>query len=205
MILRQRGTPLDKSWPLFASLVIATALVWAQFRSFDLLDGGYYFLLYQNPSDNRAGHTHFEYLARPLWLICGQNIIAFRVACLGLVSLVAVFFWYRCMRLLPGMLHPMAAGLALWLAAMASLCWVPVSLTYNSFATVFAMLGLAILIPFLRYVSDRDARPAWRWCRVVAISGLVAGLVLVKPPAALAFVAGCWFLLFFDAQTTGRT
>src|SRR5580700_4369597 len=71
---------------------VAAGLLWAQFRGFDLLDGGCYFLIYQDPADNPDTHTRFYLFARPVWWLCRQDITTFRVVCLLLMSLAAYVF-----------------------------------------------------------------------------------------------------------------
>lgn len=182
----------------------AAALVWAQFRGYDMLDGAFYLLLYQDPADYSDTQTRFHLVGRPIWLLCGQNIVAFRIVAIALVSTACWLFWRAWKRLLS---PPEGVGVdwwPLWLASMAGLTWVPVALTYNSLATLFDLLGLAIL---LALPLPADAAPAQRWPRalmVLPLAGLFYGLYLAKPPAAAAFAAGGYAVLCFEPRLNPR-
>lgn len=177
-----------------AAALVAGALVWAQFRGLDLFDAATHFLTYQFPADNPDTHTHYHLFARPLWLLCGGHIVAFRLLCLALLSGAAWVFW----RAWRGVLAPSAddpwTGLALWLAVLAGLGWLPVLLGYNSFSTFFALLALAALAPALALVPGSPARPARRIAAAFAFVALVGLTALVKPPAALGLAAWGGFL-----------
>ena len=174
------------------------ALAWAQFRSYDLLDGAYYFLLYEHPAENFDTHTRFHLLARPIWLMCAENIVAFRIVTLALASLVSWIFWRALLRLTSGTASSASYWWPIWMAALAGLTWVPVALTYNSFATLFILVGLAALI----FASERRGlAPKGRWTNLnfALVLGLaLIALCLTKPPAAGSFAA-CSFILLCSA------
>lgn len=174
---------------LVAAATIISALVWAQFRGFDLLDTAAHFLTYQFPEDNPDTHTHYHRLARPLWLLVGGNIVAFRVLCLGLLSTAAWLFWRSWRTFLATPDNWAWAGLALWLATLAGLAWLPVLLGYNSLSTFFALLALAALGPALG-LDSKYANLAWRHRLTCGVLFLVLVVLtgLAKPPAALALV-----------------
>jgi len=182
----------------------AAALVWAQFRSYDMLDGAFYFSLYQDPSDFSDTQTRFHLLARPIWLLCGQDIVAFRILTLAMASAASWLFWRAWRRLLP---NPDNAGTCwwpLWLATMAGITWVPVALTYNSIPTLFGLTGLAI---FLRLIDPSEAgRPtrSVQWAMALLLAGLLYGVYLAKVPAAAAFGIGGLFLLCFEPRVDTR-
>lgn len=181
----------------------AAALAWAQFRGFDMLDGGYYLLLFQDPSDNFDTHTRFQLFARPLWLLCRQNIVAFRLASLAATTAACWPFWRAFRRHL---LSPCSAALSwwpLWLASMAALTWVPVAPTYNSLATVFSLLGLALLIYGVASQAKMRAPSGATWLLLLALSVLGAGLYLVKPPAAAAFGVCCCAMICLSPAFSG--
>jgi len=191
------------AWPERARLgalaglgaVVAAALAWAQFRGFDMLDGAFYFLLYQDPADNSDTQTRFHLLARPVWLLCGQNIVAFRFATLALASVACWLFWRAFRRLLP---RPGVPGLywwPLWLATMAGLAWVPVALTYNSIAVILALVELAILLQFLDPHAPGSPQQFIRWPLALVLVVLLYGIYLAKAPAA-AVLAACSYALF---------
>ncbi len=187
---------------VFLCVGVAGALAWAQFRSFDLLDGGYYFLLYQDPADNPDTYTRFQLIARPIWLLFGQNIVAFRFATLALITVACLAFCRALKRHFPvgGTMGLLACPL--WLSAMAGLTWVPVALTYNSFSTFFSLIALAILL-VLDGPAEASCLP-WRKNALLAIVllAVVVGLFLVKPPASAALVACGLALFFFSRRRT---
>ena len=179
-------------WLWSAAAAVAAALIWAQFRGLDLLDTPTIFLSYQYPQDNTDTHTRYELLARPLWLACGQDIVAFRLLCLALISGAVLVFWRGWRPVVAGPNNGGWAGLTLWMSAMAGLAWLPVVLGYNSLSTLFALLALAALAPALGL-----GRPA-QVVTAVAGSALflaaVAATALVKPPAAVALAVWSGFL-----------
>ena len=179
---------------------IAGALTWAQFRGFDPLDGGYYFLLYQDPADNPDTHTRFNLLARPIWLFCRQDIVAFRITCLLIASGVCWIFWRAFRRLLCGSASFDTSPWALWLATIAGLTWVPVALTYNSLATLLGLVGVSLLLA----LGDTVKYPALFSLRsALLLSALATMTVLIffaKPPAAAAFVGISFVLLRFSGH-----
>ncbi len=181
-------------------VTVAAALAWAQFRGFDMLDGAYYFLLYQDPADNPDTTTRFHLLARPLWLLCGQNIIAFRFATIIAATFACWIFWRGWRQILKPTVYPGIYWWPLWLATMAGLTWVPLALTYNSLATIFALLVFgAIFGGFGPEAADR--RRLWHlWPPALVLAGSFLGLYLAKPPAAVAVAAACFFLLCFDPR-----
>jgi hypothetical protein len=184
--------------------ITAAALVWAQFRGYDMLDGAFYFLVYQNPADYSDTQTHFYLIGRPVWLLCGQNIVVFRIAAIALVSVACALFWRAWKRLVP---LPEAARIywwPLWLASMAGLTWVPVALTYNSLATLFDLLGLAILLGLPSEVGAAPARRLIRPLMLLPLAGVFYGLYLAKPPAAAALAAGGYVLLCFEPRLNPR-
>src|ERR1700683_5373244 len=143
--------------------IVAVALSWAQFRGFDMLDGAFYFLLYKDPADFTDTQTRFQLLAHPVWLLCGQNIIAFRFASIALLSLGSWLFWRKWKGLLLDQDRPGICFWPLWMATMAGLTWVPVALTYNSLATLFDLLALAVVLSLLESNSARDSGRATLW------------------------------------------
>ncbi len=178
----------------------AAALVWAQFRGYDMLDGAYYFLLYKDPADNPDTVTRFNLLARPLWLLCGQNIITFRFASIALASMACWFFWRAWRRLASPLENPGIYWWPLWLATMAGMTWVPVALTYNSLATIFGLLAFAIILSPSRPPGSTGAH-LWHFCPLALMfAGTILAIYLAKPPAALAVAAGCYFLVCFDPR-----
>ncbi len=182
----------------------AAALLWAQFRGFDMLDGAFYFLLYQNPRDYSDTQTRFHLLGRPIWLLCGQNIVAFRIVALALLSVACWLFWRALKRLLAPSGSAAVYLWPLWMATMAGLTWVPVALTYNSLATLFDLLGLAVVLSF---AVPTDTAPAHRWIRglmVLVLAGLFYAIYLAKAPAAAALAAGTYILLCFDPLLNSR-
>jgi hypothetical protein len=193
----------SKALALFGSC-IALALIWAQFRGFDMLDGAFYFLLYQDPADYSDTQTRFHLLARPIWLLCGQNIIAFRFTTLALGSFACWLFWRALRRLLP---RTNAASLywwPLWLAAMAGLTWVPVALTYNSIAMLLSLFELAIVLQML---NPRQGGRLQRWIRPLmglALVVLFYGIYLAKAPAAAVLFGSTYVLFCFDPRLDSR-
>lgn len=174
--------------------MITLSLVWAQFRGLDLLDAATHFLTYQFPADNPDTHTRYHLLARPVWLLCGGNIVAFRLVCLGLMTGAALMFWRTWRGVLADTAVNRWTGLTLWLSAIAGLAWLPVVLGYNSLSTIFALIGLAALPPGLGFAAySHVRRPARAACfGVFAVAVLAAALV--KPPAALALAGWGGFL-----------
>ena len=127
--------PTQIGWAAAVSLVTA-ALVWAQFRSFDLLDAATHFLTYQFPADNPDTHTRYPLVARPLWLLCGGNIVAFRLLCLALISAAACLFWRAWRPVFTTEGKSPWSGVAIWLSALAGIAWLPVLVGYNSLSTL---------------------------------------------------------------------
>jgi hypothetical protein len=176
---------------------VVLSLAWAQFRGFDMLDGAYYFLLYQNPADNPDTTTRFHLLARPIWLLCGQNIVAFRFTCIGLATIATWSFWRAFKCLLPSPSPDDVPWWPLWLATIAGLTWVPVALTYNSIATILSLFLFGVI--FGPSVATGSGR--WRYClKGLFLATVTLGLFLAKPPAAVATCAACYFLLCFDRR-----
>lgn len=180
----------------YLGVLAATALVWAQFRGYDLLDGAYYFQVYEHPADDPDTQTHFQIFARPVWLLCCRNIVAFRLVCLAVASVICCLFWRAFRRLV----SPTKIGAiyfwSLWLATIAGMAWVPVALTYNSLSTLFGLLGMAMLLIAFRgtlQISHSSLRPFWILSSCLFF--IVVALYLVKPPAAAAFVAAGLLLL----------
>jgi len=190
----------------FAGLgaVTAAALVWAQFRGYDMLDGAFYFLLFQDPADFSDTQTRFQLLARPIWLLCGQDIIAFRIVTLALASAASWLFWWAWRRLLANRQNAGFCWWPLWLATLAGFTWVPVALTYNSIPTLFGLVGFAI---FLRLFDPLEATPPTRSIQcalALLLAGLFYGVYLAKVPAAAAFAICCLFLLCFEPRLDAR-
>lgn len=172
--------------PTGLGLLTATALTWAQFRGFDPLDAATHFLTYQFPADNPDTHTHYAQLARPLWLMCGSNIIWFRLLTLLLVAGSTWVFWRAWRPLLAENDDSVPAGLSLGLSALAGVAWVPVLLGYNSLATIFALLGLGALAPIIG-ISAGSSMGTLRHAIGALLFLLAVGLaMLAKPPAGLA-------------------
>lgn len=185
------GPPIIRVLAGAGAAAVALALVWAQFRGLDVLDAATHFLVYQFPADNPDRHTRFELFARPLWLLCGGNVVAFRLLTLALVSAAAWIFW-RSWRSWFGLAGECSrAGLALWLSAMGGLAWLPVVLGYNALSTFFALLAWSALSVLF---SPRS--PAQRLGGTILFLAAVVAAYLVKPPAALALALGGAFLLF---------
>ncbi len=160
-----------------------------------MLDGADYLLLYQDPSDNFDTHTRYQILARPLWLACRGNIVAFRILSLGVATLACWLFWRAVRRVLLPSRSMALTWWPFWLATMAGITWVPVALTYNSLSTLLVMIGLAALLAGCRLATEARLT---RLNGLGLASGLVAaavGLYLVKPPAAAAFLASCVFVI----------
>lgn len=176
---------------------ITAALIWAQFRSYDTLDAATHFLTYQFPADNPDLHTHYPLIARPFWLLCGGNIVAFRLLCLALISTATYLFWRILRPILTAKTESSWSGLALWLTALAGIAWLPVLLGYNSLSTVFALLGLAALAYALRPTPRSTARTVARAAAALSFLAAVLATALVKPPAGLALVFWGGFLAFF--------
>jgi len=172
-------------------------LVWAQFRSFDLLDAATHFLTYQFPADNPDTHTRYPLVARPLWLLCGSNIVAFRLLCLALISAAAYVFWRAWRPVFTTEGQSPWSGVAIWLSALAGIAWLPVLLGYNSLSTLFALFGLAALAHALRPTPRSTARSVARSVAALAFLVAVAATALVKPPAGLALAFWGGFLAFF--------
>jgi hypothetical protein len=170
-----------KLWLWSTAAAVGAALVWAQFRSYDLLDGATYFLLYQDPADNPDLHTRFHLLARPFWLLCGQNIVAFRLLTLALATVACWVFARAWRRLAVG--TGGLDSLALWLATLAGICWVPVALTYNSIATLLCLVALAALAGLIG-PGGASAGSARRLVGALIFGGAIIGIFLTKPPAA---------------------
>jgi hypothetical protein len=176
----------------------AAALVWAQFRGFDMLDGAYYFLLYQDPQDNPDTTTRFHLMARPLWLLCSQNIVVFRFATIAVATMASCFFWRCWLRILGSKRNSGLYGCTLWLAMMAGLTWVPVALTYNSLANIFSLLALGALFWALApSANGREALVRAIPAAFVFLLGML-GLLLAKPPAFGAVGAAAYLILCFD-------
>lgn len=171
---------------LWATGGIAATLAWAQFHGYDPLDSATHFLTYRFPADNPDTHTHYPLLARPLWLLCGSNIVRFRLLTLTLVSGSAYFFWRAWRSLLVAEADRAPAGLALGLSAIAGVAWLPVLLGYNSLATIFTLLGLGVLAPAPGLTpGSPDGVPRRAFLGLLFL--LAVGLaVLAKPPAGLA-------------------
>ncbi len=186
-------------------LAIGAGLVaFAQFRGFDVMDGALYFTLYQDPVDNPDTHTRFHLLARPLWLLCQQDIVAFRFATLLGFALVAWLF-SRVLRreLLPSFARWVIV-VPILVATFAGLSWVPLALTYNSLAALFTLLALSVL---LTNAGSRSAQSGWRrssfaWTSMAVLS---VGLFLVKPPSALAVAAAAAFLASANPRFSSGT
>jgi hypothetical protein len=183
---------------------VAVALGWAQFRGFDMLDGAFYFLLYKDPADFTDTQTRFHLLAHPIWLLCGQNIVAFRFASIALMSLASWFFWRKWKGLLRTDDQPPVCFWPLWMATIAGLCWVPVALTYNSLATLFDLLALAVILSLLEPGSAGKPGAVIRWPRVGVLLLLIYALVLTKAPAAGALAVCGYFLFCLDPRLGKR-
>jgi hypothetical protein len=182
----------------------AAALAWAQFRGFDMLDGAFYFLLYQNPGDNSDTQTRFHLLARPIWFLCRQNIVAFRFATLAIASIACWIFWIALRRLLPCPDRPYLCWWPLWLAAMAGLTWVPVALTYNSITMILGLLGLAIALSIVDPPAAGPLRGLVRCAMGLLLAGLLYGVYLAKVPAAAALAGSLYALACFDPNLAPR-
>lgn len=182
----------------------ATALLWAQFRGYDMLDGAYYYLLFQNPSDFSDTQTRFHLLARPIWLLCGQDIVAFRIATLALASAASWLFWRSWRRLLPGHGNAGICWWPIWLATMAGVTWVPVALTYNSIPTLFGLIGFAIFLQLFDPSANRRPTRSMQSAMALLLAGLFYGVYLAKVPAAAAFAICGLFLLCFEPRLDAR-
>ena len=183
---------------------MAASLAWAQFRGFDMLDGAFYFLLYQDPADNSDTQTRFHLLARPIWFLCRQNIVAFRFATLALASIACWLFWRALRRLLPCPETPWLCWWPLWLAAMAGLTWVPVALTYNSIAMILGVFALAVVLSFLPPPAAGAAQRLLRLPMALLLAALLYGVYLAKAPAAAALAGSTYALLCFDPRLNPR-
>src|ERR1022692_1846915 len=180
------------------------ALIWAQFRSYDMLDGAYYFLLFQNPADFSDTQTRFHLLARPIWLLCDQNIVAFRIVTLALASAASWLFWRAWKRLVPRYENAGICWWPLWLATMSGLTWVPVALTYNSIPTLFGLLGFAIILGSFESLAAWLPRRSIRWAIALVLAALIYGVYLAKIPAAAAFAICGYFLFCFESRLDAR-
>lgn len=177
--------------PLGLGLGVTAALIWAQFRGFDMLDAATHFLTYQYPADNPDTHTHYARVAQPFWLLVGGNIVAFRLLTLALVSVTALVFWRLGRSLFSATEDQAWTGLALWLSALGGLAWLPVLLGYNSLSTVFSLMAMTALVWALTPAAPVGLR---RSLGLLAFLGATAAAAMVKPPAALALAAWGGFL-----------
>jgi hypothetical protein len=177
--------------------VVSVSLVWAQFRGFDLFDGGYYFLLYHDLADDPDTHTRFGFIASPFWWLCGENVVRFRVLTLIFASAAGLGFAQSWRSLLTGSVSCALEILGLWLAVLAALTWVPVALTYNSLAAILTLIGLAILMRTFRITGARGEAARIGILGGGALLALLVVLFLVKPPAAVALSSAIYFLLCF--------
>ncbi len=183
---------------------VALALIWAQFRGFDMLDGAFYFLLYQDPADYSDTQTRFHLLARPVWLLCGQNIVAFRLTTIALASIACWLFWRTLRRMLPRGERASIYWWPLWLAAMAGLTWVPVALTYNSIAMILGLFELAIV---LQLVAPWRVSSLQGWLRplmALLLGLLLYAIYLAKAPAAAALIGATFVLFYFDPRLDSK-
>jgi hypothetical protein len=185
---------------LFATIV--GALAWAQFRGFDMLDGGYYFLLYQNPSDNSDTHTRFQLMARPFWLLSGQNVVLFRLLTCFIATVACFAFWRAFQRLINSFESMILYWWPLWAAVLAGLSCVPIALTYNSFATIFLLLAIAIILSVVPVSCDDSPFRVKNWILALSITLLLYCLFLVKPPAALAFLISVYAVGIFGLNNS---
>ena len=186
------------------ALAVATLLLWAQSRGFDLLDGGYYLLLYQNPSENPDTYTRFHWIARPLWLACGENLVAFRILCLILATAAAAIFWRAWRRHVTGCEGYALGACALWLAVMASFTDVPVALTYNSLPTLFILIGLSLFLGLLGRSPNPGETQGPRLFAYALLPLLLAGIYVAKPPAAIAFLVAAYGFACVHPALPGR-
>jgi len=175
----------SRPW-IFGAAGIAAALVWAQFRGFDPLDAATHFLSYQFPADNTDTHTHYAQLARPLWLLCGSDIVWFRLLTLALVVKSAWFFWRAWRPLLTENNDSAPAVLSLGLSALAGVAWLPVLLGYNSLATIFTLLGLGALAPIIGIPAGSSSSTLRHAIGMLFFLVSVSLAILAKPPAGLA-------------------
>lgn len=183
--------------PAVVGLIFAGALFWAQFRSYDFLDAATHFLTYQFPADNSDNHTHYNSMARPLWLLCGSNIILFRLLALSLIAGSTWCFWRAWRPLLGAEENSGLVGLTLGLSAIAGLAWLPILLGYNSLSTLFALLGLATLPNVVGLVPGIPPKsPGVRALYGLLFLVATALAFLAKPPAGLALGAWGAFLAF---------
>ena len=178
---------LSRACGAVAALFLA-ALFWAQFRSFDMFDGAFYFLLYHDPSDFSDTQTRFHLLARPIWLLSGQNIIVFRLVSIGLLSAACLVFWRQWRGFFVRTGGSSLGFWPLWMATMAGLTWVPVALTYNSLATFFDLLALAVFFSLIGSIAGGASGRAATMVKVAALMICLYGAYFAKPPAAGALV-----------------
>jgi hypothetical protein len=186
-MLDQIGFLKNRSRPwILGAAGIAAALVWAQFRGFDPLDAATHFLTYQFPEDNTDTHTHYAQLARPLWLLCGSDIVWFRLLTLALVAGSTWFFWHAWRPLLAENVDSAPAGLSLGLSALAGMAWLPVLLGYNSLATIFTLLGLGTLAPIIGIPTGSPLGARHYAIGTLLFLVSVSLAMLAKPPAGVA-------------------
>ena len=173
---------------------VVAALIWAQFRGYDMLDGAYYFTVYHDPADNPDTHTHDQLFARPVWLLCSQDIARFRLVCLAVATVACAMFWWSLRRgILLAFESKSETWWPMWFCVMAGMTWVPVALTYNSLATLFGLLNLAALSA----VAGQDAPPSHRQTALALFIAAIATAAsfVAKAPAAVALVLSGVFLL----------
>lgn len=182
-------------WGCFALTVGIAA--WAAPRGFDFIDTGCYFLEYKFPADVADTHTTYHLVARPFFLLVGENITAFRCLSWILVWASALLFawgWRRHLNTLYERENaPISLGTVLGmmlLASAANYTIKPAALTYNSLNFVGMAVALGLFFDGTARLMRREKTDAWLGIGEIAAGALAATVdILIKPTTAVFLVA----------------
>ena len=178
-------------WICFAAtLGIA---IWSSRRGFDFLDTGCYFLEYKFPKDVADTHTTYHLLARPFFLLVGQNVVYFRylswLFIWGSAAVMGWGFWSHLQSLFAGQRRafPITTAIGVMLLASATNYAIkPAALTYNSLNFVAMAVALGLFFDGVTRLS-KDVRETSKLALAeIAAAALVATFdILVKPTTAV--------------------